>query len=267
RVRGYRLRFGVCRLLRRMNLPRLTLARLSLERHKPRCIRSSTKDEHKHARAQAQNRLPKRGVVRAFSIENLSYAQWHVAHPAHQGLRQRQASSVLQLFGKRNQRRYVSSGTRGLRQNYVVAGHLPLERQAVFNPPDCGVKEEHSFHDLLGEVGPIIPSAKMRELMEQNYFDLLGRELRQQPCRENNAGLKETDCCRNGYLAGNVQFHSATGPEVSKGLSNGGTETRDVRLRTIPADLMYPPESDAQPEKQQTGNDAPGGKQIKGPGT
>jgi hypothetical protein len=63
------------------------------------------------------------------------------------------------------------------------------------------VKEEHSFHDLLGEVGPIIPTAKMRELMEQNYFDLLRRELRQEPCRENNGRPKETDCCRNGYVA------------------------------------------------------------------
>ena len=203
-----------------------------------------------------------------FRIENLRYAQWHVAHPAHQGLRQRQASGVLQLFGKRNQRRCVSSGARGLRQNHVVAGHLTLERQAVFNPPDGGVKEEHSFHDLLGEVGPIIPAAKMRELMEQNYFDLLGRELRQQPCRENNGWAE-----RNRLLPERLPRWKRTvslgdgtrSLERSRQLRD--RELADVHLRAIPADLMYPPEPDAQPEKQQTGTDAPGGKQIKGPGT
>ena len=113
----------------------------------------------------------------------------------------------------------------------------------------------------------MIPAAKMREFMEQNYLDLLGRELWQEPCRENNGRPKETDCCRNGYVAGNAQLHLATRPEVSKDPGNCGIETSEVHFGALPPDLTHTPEPDAQPEKQQTGTDAPGSKQIKSPGT
>ena len=204
--------------------------------------------------------------LRPFCIQDLRYAQRHIAHPAHQGLRQRQSSGILQFLGKRDQRRCVGSGARSLRQNHVVASHLTLKRQATFNPPDGGVKEEHGFRDLLDKIGPIIPAAKMCELMEQNYLDLLRRELGQKPCRENNGRMKEADCCRNGYVAGNAQLHLATTFEVSKDPGNRGVEASEVHFSAMIANLTYPPEPDAQPDKQQTGTDGPGSKQKRSPG-
>src|SRR5260370_25125682 len=93
--------------------------------------------------------------------------------------------------------------------NQVVAGHLALQSEMPFDPPNGRMKEEECFHDFLREVAPVVPTPKMRHLVQQNCLELFHRELMQQPTGNDNRRLKKSQSGRHPHAITDTKLHPA----------------------------------------------------------
>jgi hypothetical protein len=64
------------------------------------------------------------------------------------------------------------------------------------------MEEEQGLYEFLGEIGPIVPAAKMREFVQHNDFQLIRRKIAQRPFRQNHGRTKESKCGGNSDLVG-----------------------------------------------------------------
>ncbi len=108
------------------------------------------------------------GFRGAIHIENPRDAERSLANFSERGLSQHHAALNESLLGEVRQAFRVCARTGGFGKHRLIASHLALQRYAPLKPPDGGMKEEERLDDFLGEIGPVVPTAEVRELMQQN---------------------------------------------------------------------------------------------------
>ncbi|MGA8672716.1 MAG: hypothetical protein WB679_22765 [Terracidiphilus sp.] len=74
-----------------------------------------------------------------------------------------------------------------------IAGHLALLRELTVNPPKRGIQREENQAKLLGEIGPVIETAEVFCLMENDLIELSLSEAHEQPIRNEDAWGEEAD--------------------------------------------------------------------------
>jgi hypothetical protein len=121
-------------------------------------------------------------------------------------LGQRNAAAHKAFFGQTRQTLRVCARAARFRQHRVVTCHFTLNSDPFVQPPNRRVKEKDSFHHLLGEIRPVVPTAEMRKFVKQNLIQLGCRKLTQDPTRDQNGGLEKTDGGWNSH-----SFRSAEG--------------------------------------------------------
>ena len=86
------------------------------------------------------------------------------------GLCHRQAALDKAALGEMRKALGVRAWAGSFGEHGVVTSDLALERGFVLDPPYGGMKEEQRSYQLLGEVGPVVPAAKVREFVQQNLI-------------------------------------------------------------------------------------------------
>jgi hypothetical protein len=86
-------------------------------------------------------------------------------------------------------------GARSLRDadNGFIAGHLAFFREAAFDPPKRGIQRKENQAKLLGEIGPVVETAEVLGLMENDLIELSLCEAHEQPIRNEDAWGEEAD--------------------------------------------------------------------------
>ena len=75
----------------------------------------------------------------------------------------------------------------------VVAAVLPLDADAIRDPGDGRMIEEHRLHDVLHEVDQVIMSANMNQFVGENGLELGGAQSGDQSGRHEHHGLEPAD--------------------------------------------------------------------------
>src|SRR5215472_13409602 len=101
-------------------------------------------------------------------------------------LRQCDAAPYEALFCKMREALCIFARPARLGKNCVITRHLAFDRNLPVDPPDSRMEEKHCLHDLLGEIGPIIPTLEMCQFMEENLIQLNWGELADDPLRDQN---------------------------------------------------------------------------------
>src|ERR1035441_7503601 len=95
------------------------------------------------------------------------------------------AGELLQYRGRTPERkrprarRLASTNVRGRSDDW---------RRELWRPAagPRGMEEEQRLHRLLREVGPVVPTAQVRDLVEQYLIQFIGRKLLHHPCRDHD---------------------------------------------------------------------------------
>jgi hypothetical protein len=74
-----------------------------------------------------------------------------------------------------------------------IAGHLALLRELTVNPPKRGIQRKENQAKLLGEIGPVVETAEVFGLMENDLIELSLTEAHEQPIRNEDAWGEEAD--------------------------------------------------------------------------
>src|SRR6266849_6448701 len=106
--------------------------------------------------------------ARTLDIQDLRYAQGKLAHTAYRGLGQLDLTPQETFLRHARQALRISFWVAGLSQHRVIASHLAVQRKSPLNPPDTGMEEQKGLHNFLGQIGPVIPPAKMSEFMQDD---------------------------------------------------------------------------------------------------
>jgi hypothetical protein len=130
---------------------------------------------------------------RPIGIKDHRHPHGELPHPAHCGLGQRKLSPKKTSFRHARQACGVSAGRAGMRENGVIAGHLTVQGEPMFNPPDAGQKEQQRLQNLLRQVGPIVAAPQMRQLMHHDVLQLLRRRGFEQPGWQNDGRFVEAN--------------------------------------------------------------------------
>src|SRR5260370_39058538 len=92
--------------------------------------------------------------------------------------------------------------------NQVVASHLALQGETSFDPPNGRMKEENCFHAFLREVAPVVPTPKMRHLVQQNCLELCHRELMPPATGYANCSLRKSPTASSPHTRGAAAVHT-----------------------------------------------------------
>jgi len=180
-------------------------------------------------------------------------------------LRQSNAAPYESLFCQIREALCIGPRPASLGNNSIIARDLAFSGNLRVDPPDSRMKEEHCFHNLLREVGPIIPTTEMGQFVKKNLIQLSGRELAHDPTWDQDYGLEEADSCRNSHLFGSAKGGPTPSTTPFKSVPQNRIKCRGIQWDAIATKNMKVPQSPDYTENEPERDHTPYRKKIKRP--
>jgi hypothetical protein len=172
-------------------------------------------------------------------------------------LRQSDAAPHETLFCQMREALCIRPRPASLGNNSIIARDLAFSGNLRVDPPDSRMKEEHCFHNLLREVGPIIPTPEMRQFVKKNLIQLSSRELAHDPTWNQNYGLGETHSRRNSHLFGRAKDNPSRCTVPFKRFSQNWIKSRGIQWDAIATKDIKMPQSPDYTENEPERDHAP----------